>query len=147
MDSSRFTTTAALVCTLTLAACASNPGGVSQRPLLYPNPQLSKVGQAQADADVDACMTAADEAGAQGGAGGKVAERALEGGAARGVGAAAGAAVRGGDIGMAAGAGAAAGAASGAVRGAFRASRADPAFKGYVNACLKEKGYRVAGWK
>jgi hypothetical protein len=50
------------------------------------------------------------------------------------------------DVGNRAAAGAAAGAAVGLIRGGVRASEPSSVFKGYVNRCLRERGYDVVGW-
>jgi hypothetical protein len=129
-------------------------GCASQRPLVYPNEQFKRVGNVAADRDIDACMQRAEQYVASGGRAGEVAERAaVEGGAGAAVGAAAGAA--GGAVLGPAGRGAAAGAAGGAaagitrglIHGLTRKQNPSPAYKGFVERCLREKGYDPIGWE
>ena len=125
-----------------LAACAT------QKPVLYPNDHFKAVGRQQADADAAQCMTDAQAYVA----GNDKTARKVGGSAAKGavVGAAVGAAVSavlGGSVGRAAGAGAAGGGTAGAIDGSFGAGTPDPAYKGYVERCLRDKGYDVIGWK
>ena len=121
-------------------------GCAQQRPVLYPNPHLKTVGQERAEADINECVRSATEQGAQDGAGGQVAKDTVEGGA---VGGAVGAGV--GAVLSSAGRGAAAGAAGGAAgaltRGLFRAREPDPVFRGFVDRCLRDKGYEPIGWR
>ena len=121
-------------------------GCAQQRPVLYPNPHLKTVGQERAEADINECVRSATEQGAQDGAGGQVAKDTVEGGA---VGGAVGAGV--GAVLSSAGRGAAAGAAGGAagalIRGLFRASEPDPVFRGFVDRCLRQRGYEPIGWR
>ncbi len=94
----------------------------------------------------------AEAAGADEGVGGagKVGKQTAAG---AGIGAASGAV--GGAVVGAAGSGSAIGAASGAVSGllfglfnlATGPSHTDQTHQNFVNVCLKEKGYEVAGWK
>ena len=121
-------------------------GCAQQRPVLYPSPYLKTVGQERAEADINECVRLASEHGAQGDAGEQVAKDTIEGGA---IGGAAGAAI--GAVLSSAGRGAAAGAAGGAAgaltRGLFRSSEPDPVFRGFVDRCLREKGYEPIGWR
>jgi hypothetical protein len=124
-----------------LAGCAT-----SQKPVLYPNAHLQRVGPEQAEHDIEACRqlaseyvesSAAKEIGkgvAIGGAGGAA------------VGAAAGA-VSGRGAGAGAAIGAAAGATAGAVRGAAKQTGPSPVYKQFVTRCLRERGYDVVGWQ
>jgi uncharacterized protein YcfJ len=132
--------TGALLILLT-TGCASNP-----HPVLYPNAQYQRAGEAQAQRDIDACYDLADRSGVSRTADGKVARRTAEGAAVGGAAGAAVGAVRGHDIGSAAGAGAAGGAAAGAVRGAFKSTDQNPTWRTFVQRCLREKGYDVIGW-
>lgn len=121
-------------------------GCAQQRPVLYPSPYLKTVGQDRAEADINDCIRLASEHGAQGDAGEQVAKDTVEGGA---IGGAAGAAI--GAVLSSAGRGAAAGAAGGAAgaltHGLFRASEPDVVFRGFVDRCLREKGYEPIGWR
>ena len=126
-----------------MAGCASEP-----RPILYPNDYLSAVGQAQADADLAECRRMAETAGASGASG--QGERAREG---AGVGGALGGATGavGGAILGRPGTGAAVGAATGATAGLLRSlfTRGEPsqAYRGFVDRCLRERGYDPVGWE
>ena len=128
---------------LTLTACAS------QRPVLYPNEQLKRGGNAAADQDINDCMQRAEEYVSSGG-GGQALEHAGGSGATEGaIGAAAGAA--GGSVVGRAGTGAAVGGAAGATRGLIRGltrkQNPSPVYKTFVNRCLREKGYDPIGWQ
>jgi outer membrane lipoprotein SlyB len=123
-----------------LIGCAAN-----QRPILYPNEKLSRVGQDQAQQDIDQCMQMA-EAYVKKHQDSKVAEGAVKGGA---IGAAAGAAVGAvrGDFGRVLAEGAAGGAAGGATYGLFKAAEPSPIYKEFVDRCLRDKGYQSLGWQ
>lgn len=134
---------------LTFSAIACSP---PRRPVLYPNDQFQRVGDAAAAADVEECMRLADDYTSGRGGGSQVAKEAAKDSA---VGAATGAAVgaAGGAIYGNAGRGAAAGAAGGATAGLlnrlFRGGSAqpDPLYANFVNRCLQERGYEPIGWK
>ncbi|MBM2802295.1 MAG: uncharacterized protein HW419_188 [Deltaproteobacteria bacterium] len=135
-----------LVFTL-LSACAS------QRPALYPNEQLRRVGSATANRDIDDCMRQAEHYVSSSGRVGKTAEGIVsESGTSAAIGAAAGAA--GGAIIGRAGTGAAVGAAGagaagvtrGLIHGVTNKSEPSPTFKNFVNHCLRDKGYDPIGW-
>jgi hypothetical protein len=126
-------------------------GCATASPVLYQNRKYQDVGRAGADRDIAECGELADHAGATADAGkaGQAAKSASVGAAG---GAAAGAV--GGAIGGSPGIGAAAGAASGAVWSLFSAmfgwmtpSQPSSVHMNYVNACLADRGYQVAGWK
>lgn len=132
----------------TLSACAA------QRPVLYPNEQLHRVGSEVAEHDISDCMQRASQYVSSGGHGGEVARSAAESaGTGAAVGAAGGAA--GGAVLGNAGAGAAAGAAGGGAAGLmhsllggmFRSSGPSPAYKSFVEQCLRERGYQPIGWQ
>ena len=121
------------------------------RPILYGNAKYNEVGKEAADRDIAECRKIADEAGATPGAG-KAGQTAKNTGVGAVGGAAAGAV--GGAIGGSPGIGAAAGAASGAVWGLISSlfgwwgpSQPSDAHVNYVNQCLADRGYQVAGWK
>jgi hypothetical protein len=119
-------------------------------PVLYPNAHLKNVGEEAVEQDIAACREMAKDAGARErtGRGGQVATDTAVG---AGVGAASGAV--GGAISGSAGYGSMIGAASGAVwgllTGLFRSGNSQPnqAYVNFVNRCLTEKGYEVAGWQ
>jgi hypothetical protein len=142
-------TTIAILCLqLIVVACAA------QRPVLYPNAQLKRVGTSAAQRDVDECMRQADEYVRSGGDAGKALESAGVGAGVGGAIGAAGGAAGGAVVGHA-GTGAAIGAASGGAAGAtraavhemFRKRGPNPVYKNFVNRCLREKGYDPIGWQ
>jgi len=131
---------AAVAVGLALAGCAS------QRPVLYPNAKYNQVGPEIAQKDVDDCIRLAEQHGVTHSGGEKVARRGAEGAAVGGAAGAAAGAVRG-DVGRGAGVGAAAGAAAGATRGAIHSGEPGSVYRGFVQRCLRERGYDVIGWK
>jgi outer membrane lipoprotein SlyB len=129
-----------------LATCVLLAGCTDKRPVLYPNARLKQVGADAAQRDVDECLRMAREGGADDDRSAEVAKSTAGGAAVGGaVGAATGAVL--GNLGRGAAAGAAGGAAGGLVHGAFTSSNPDPVFKGWVDRCLREKGYEPIGWK
>jgi hypothetical protein len=142
-------TTVAIFCLqLIVLSCAA------QRPALYPNAQLKRVGTSTAERDVDECMRHADESVGSGAEADKTLESAGVGaGTGATVGAAGGAA--GGAVVGRAGRWAAIGAAGGGAAGAtraiiyemFRKRGPSPVYKNFVNRCLREKGYDPIGWQ
>lgn len=128
-------------------------GCATQRPVLYPNEQLRRVGTAVADRDIDDCMRRAESYVSPDGGGAQTAQDvATESGTSAAIGAAAGAA--GGAIFGPAGTGAAAGAAGGAaagvtrglIHGMVRKRSPSAVYKNFVDRCLREKGYDPIGW-
>jgi hypothetical protein len=123
------------------------PACASQRPVLYPNPHLSQVGDAAAQADINDCMQRAQQYVSSGG--GHAADVAKTTGAGAAGGAAIG--VVGGAITGNPGEGAAVGAATGATAGLlhsmFSSSGPDPVYAAFVDRCLRERGYDPIGWK
>jgi uncharacterized protein YcfJ len=121
-------------------------GCATQRPVLYPNAKYKQAGSAAAQRAIDECIELAEQSGISHDAGSKVARSgaagAIVGGA---VGAGVGA-VRG-NIGERAAAGAAGGAAGGAASGAIRSGDPGSVYKGFVQRCLRERGYEVIGWQ
>lgn len=133
------------ICTLVmvilmLIACAAKHG-----PVLYPNEQLKRAGEVQAQRDIDECSRLADSYVKQN-PGAKVAGSTIAGGAG---GAAVGTAVGAvtGSVGRGAAVGAVAGATTGLFRGIIKGSEPSPVYKNFVNRCLKEKGYDPIGWE
>lgn len=131
--------------------CASAGGGQGQgwrgqRPQLYPNAHYQSVGVEAAQSDINDCIYRADHGAPQDSVAKDAAVNTLGGAAA---GAALGAI--GGAIAGDAGDGAAAGAAIGGTLGAGKTildtSKPQEAYKGYVEACLRERGYDVIGWQ
>jgi len=126
-------------------------GCATARPILYANEKYQQVGRAGADRDIAECGELADQGGATPGAG-KSGQAARNAGVGAVGGAAAGAV--GGAIAGSPGVGAAAGAASGVVWSLFSSmfgwmhpSQPSDVHMNYVNLCLAERGYQVAGWK
>ncbi len=136
-----------------VSLCAFAAACSAARPVLYPNDQYQRVGEAQAQADINDCMEKAKQTVGSGGSNGQGEKIARD----TAVGAAGGAAVgsvAGAVGGDGAGEGAAAGAASGAVAGLFygflglfQSKNEDPVFMNFVNKCLQDKGYEPIGWK
>ena len=133
----------ALSCLLLGTLC----GCFTKQPVLYPNPQLEATGREAAERAVEACQAAAREFQPQDTG---QEEAATDAAAHAGAGAAAGA-VGGAIGGRGAGSGAAIGAASAATysvfRSIFRRRDPDPVRKRFVERCLAERGYEVAGWR
>jgi outer membrane lipoprotein SlyB len=126
-------------------------GCATARPIPYENQKYREVGSSAADRDIADCSELADKAGATPDAG--KAEQAAKTAGIGAVGGAAAGAV-GGAIGGSPGVGAAAGAASGVVWSLFSwmfdwmaPSQPNSVHMNYVNVCLAERGYQVAGWK
>jgi outer membrane lipoprotein SlyB len=130
-----------------LAACASH------RPVLSSNPHLVQVGSSAAERDIDECMRRAEASLSDAGGESRKDSAAADTVTSTAVGAAAGGA--GGAVVGRAGQGAAAGAAGGAaaslthafLRGIFTPRQPSLSYKGFVDRCLREKGYEPAGWK
>lgn len=123
--------------TLALGACASN------QPVVY------QAGGATTgiESAIAECKQLAANAGANAGTGvGTATRRTAEGAA---VGAATGAigGAIAGNVGAGAGIGAATGAAANLLRTLFDEPAPNPAFRGYVERCLKDHGYDVVGWQ
>jgi len=136
---------AVLLLALALTGCASGP-----KPILYPNDQLQAVGQAEADRAIAECRELAESAGASGGSGdvGRAAGSTAAGGAIGGATGAVGGAILGRP-----GTGAAVGAATGATAGLLRSifsgggGQPSPAYRNFVDRCLRERGYEPVGWE
>ena len=121
-------------------------GCATQKPVLYPNAKYNHVGPEIARRDVDECIRFAEQHGVTHSSGEK-AVRSGAGGAVIGGAAGAGAGAVRGSVGHDAGVGAAAGAAAGVARGAIQSGEPGSVYKGFVQRCLREKGYDVIGWK
>jgi hypothetical protein len=126
-------------------------GCATARPILYSNEKYQQVGRATADRDIAECSALADQAGATPGQG-RGTQVAKTAGAGAVVGAASGAV--GGAIAGSPGIGAAAGAAGGVVWSVLWAmfgwmgpTPPSDMHMNYVNQCLADRGYQVAGWK
>ena len=117
------------------------------QPVLYPNAHLQEVGKGLADEDVAACEVLAEDYVSKSNVGEKVAGQTAVGGAIGAAGGAVGGAIAG-NVGIGAAIGAAVGATQGFLQGLFGASRSEPnpAYRNFVNRCLKERGYEPMGW-
>jgi len=121
-------------------------GCATQKPVLYPNSHLERVGEKQAKADVAECMELASNADLEKSKAGETAKSTGTGAAIGGAAGAAGGAVAG-SAARGAGVGAVVGAVGGLARAGLSASDPDPLFKNFVQICLAEHGYQTIGWK
>lgn len=129
-------------------------GCTMQRPVLYPNEHLKRVGSSAAERDIDDCMRQAEEYVASNGRSVNGVQSAATGAATSAtIGAAAGAAggavvgrgVTGAAIGAASGG--AASAARSVIHGLTGKQNPSPLYKNFVNRCLRDKGYDAIGWQ
>lgn len=126
---------------LCLSACATS------KPVIYPNAHSQSVGQGQVESDVAACRQITENAGASPHAGqaDDAARAAVRGGAVGGATGAVGGAIGGDPL-----RGATIGAASGATASVLHRLLAEPApnptYRNFVERCLKDRGYDLAGW-
>jgi hypothetical protein len=119
----------------------------TQRPVLYPNKHLLKVGKQQAEKDIDNAMSTAEKYDLDSS---DYADGAKHTAGASLAGAAAGTAVKaidGKDIWKGSVTGAVGGASGSVFNWAFSPSKPSPVFKRFVEQSLKEKGYQPIGWK
>ena len=123
-----------------VGACAS------KRPVLYPNAHLHAVGQTTAENDIDQCIQLANSYGADSDASERIAKNTAGGAAVGGAAGAASGAVWG-RPGRWAAAGAAGGAAGAMTRSILNSDEPGPVFRGFVEKCLRDKGYAPIGWK
>ena len=126
--------------------CSIHVGMRQKRPVLYPNATYKAAGETVARSDIDDCIQLAADHGHATDAGKNVAGSTAKG-------AAVGAAV-GGAVGLVTGrpgrglaAGAAGGGAGGLARGAMKSGDPDEIERRFVEQCLRDKGYKVIGWK
>lgn len=126
---------------LIIAGCAT------QRPVLYPNYKFKRVGNEAAQRDVDKCMRLAEQYGVSPGRGDKVARGGGGGAAVGGATGAVAGAIGGRNVGDSVARGAAVGATAGGVGAAVRSDRPSEAYRGFVERCLRERGYDVIGWQ
>ena len=125
-------------------------GCATQRPVLYPNEQLKRVGSSVAEQAINDCMRRAEEYVVSSD---HAANAANDAATSATIGAAAGAA--GGAVVGRAGAGAGVGAASGGAAAATRGllhglsgkQNPSPVYKNFVNRCLRAQGYDPIGWQ
>ena len=142
---------AAALLAFALAGCASHDAdSASNRPVLYPNAALNRVGDAQGRMEANACMARAQASGLSPTQNtNEVGCRAGEGAATAGVASIVGALItgRGGEGVLRAGAaGAAIGGSASAVSGAFHNDRPNGIYRSFVQRCLGDKGFEVIGW-
>lgn len=128
---------AVLIALVALAGCAN------QKPMLYSRSGDTPPG---GDKAVSACMAQANSAGLDYSKG-RIGRRTVENGAVGAAGGAVAGAIYG-NAGRGAAAGAAGGAAAGLVRDMFHHSSGPaPAYRAYVNRCLRDRGYDPVGWQ
>jgi outer membrane lipoprotein SlyB len=122
-------------------------GCATQKPVLYPNAKYKEAGQEAAQREIEACDRMARDSGATPGGGERTARGGATGAAVGGAtGAVAGAIGRRNVLDSAA-AGAAVGGTAGAVHGATRSDEPSSVYQGFMNRCLRERGYEVIGWQ
>jgi len=133
---------------LVVAGCSA------RRPVLYPNDQYNKVGDATAQRDIDDCLSRAEQYVKSGGQTGQQTARQVGGRTAVGAGVGAATGAVGGAIAGNPGEGAAIGAASGATAGllsglfdSWSSKEVDPVYANFVDRCLRDRGYDPIGWK
>lgn len=128
----------------------ASAGCATQRPVLYPNDHLQRVGSSVAERDTNDCLRQAEEYFASNGRVDRAVKGAATGAVTRGAIDAAGGAAGGAVIGHA-GTGAAIGGAAGATRGLLHGlsgtQNPSPVYKNFVNRCLRDKGYDPIGWQ
>ena len=123
-----------------MIACAK------KRPVLYPNLTYKTAGASVAMADIDECIQLAADHGHATDAGKNVATSTAKGAATGAVvGGAVGAVT--GRPGRGAAAGAAGGGAGGLMKGVWKSGDPDDIERRFVEQCLRDKGYKVIGWK
>lgn len=125
-----------------LSACASN------QPIVYQGGQAQSGNQAAVETAVADCRQQAEAAGANpyGSSAGTAARRTAQGAAVGAATGAVGGAIAG-NAGRGAGIGAATGAAATLIHSLFNESAPNPAYRAYVERCLRDRGYELAGWK
>jgi hypothetical protein len=133
---------------LALTACSAlfAIGCATKRPVLYPNDHLKMVGNEMAQVEIKECEELATDSGAGSSKAGAVATNTVGGAAVGGASGAVGGAIWG-SPGRGAAGGAAAGATAGLIRGLFQTREPDPVFRGFVERCLRDRGYDTIGWK
>ena len=138
---------------LLLLGCAAQGGGggagrgwQGQRPQLYPNARLQEVGFEQAQYDIQDCMARADYGATQDSVAAQGAVNTLGGAAAGAALGAIGGAIAG-DAGTGAAGGAAIGGTAGVAKTVGDSRRPQENYRGFVDACLRERGYEVTGWR
>lgn len=121
-------------------------GCATQRPLLYPNDYLKKVGRLQAEKDIDSAMKCAEDYDLASSDNTEKAGKTLTG-AATGAGTGAAVGAVSGNPAVGALSGAVGGASSNLFTWIFGTHKPPPAFRKFVETDLRKKGYEVIGWK
>lgn len=129
-----------LALAMLVLACAS------KRPVLYPNARLSAAGPVEAENAIDQCMQLARTSGADSERSARIAQNTAQGAVVGGAAGGAAGAVRG-RPGRWAAAGAAGGAAGAMTRSMLNSGEPDQVFRGFVEKCLRDKGYVPIGWR
>jgi hypothetical protein len=126
--------------------CACLGGCASHQPVVYSGP--AGTDRASTDAAIAECSQLAEAAGAsrRGGTTAGVAGDTARGAATGAAAGAVGGAIAG-NAGRGAGIGAASAATATLVRKIFAPGSPNPAFRNYVDRCLRERGYEVVGWQ
>lgn len=138
-----------LVIMVLVSACAARQQA-QRTPLLYPNNAFQARSRAQVDADIRECDQKADYYVQKPSAGKQTQDVLLSAFESAVVGSAAGAlggTIMGKSVGKATGAGAAIGGVIGAYGAIKELSNVSPQERGFIQACLEEKGYKVMGWQ
>lgn len=129
------------IAVIALSACARN------EPIVYRSAEAAG-GAAAAEAAIAECKQAAEAAGASphGGAVSDTARRTVGGAAVGGATGAIGGAIAG-NAGKGAAIGAATGAAANVLRRFFDEPAPNPAYRAYVERCLRDRGIEIVGWQ
>ena len=122
-------------------------GCATQRPVLYPNAKYKQAGEQAAQADIADCDRLARGAGASPRGDDNIARSGGTGAAVGGATGAVAGAIGHRNVLDSAVRGAAVGAAGGAAYGATRSGEPGSVYKGFMDRCLRDKGYDVIGWQ
>ncbi|WP_319781273.1 hypothetical protein [Maridesulfovibrio sp.] len=123
---------------LSCPACA-------KKPVLYPNEQYKKAGEAKSSEDIEYCLALAEKSVGKDSKGKTSLKTGIQGGLIGGA-VGLGIGIVTGSPGTSALAGAAGGGAGGAVGGAMQ-DNPNSLYRKFVERCLREKGYDPIGWK
>ena len=126
---------------------ALTAGCAASKPIIYPNAHSQAVGTSQVESDVGECKRMAESAGATpyGGQASDMARAAVRGGAIGGATGAVGGAI-GGSAKRGAKIGATTGATASVLHTLFAEPAPNPAYRNFVERCLDDRGYDLAGW-
>ena len=131
-----------IISAILLQSCAHQ-----QRPVLYPNKQLTSTSREIVDRDIDNCIRLGKEYVASKTRAGEVAVRTTRNAAIAAATGAAISAIVGGNVGEAAAAGAAGAGTATVASEVTKPADVDPLFRNFVEKCLRDKGYEVMGWR